>query len=162
MIQYVAGDILKTKAEALAHGVAPNDDFKQGLALTLREQWPALYKDFRHFCHTSGPKEGDVWTWKGAGGPFVLNMMTQEAPKTKNDHPGKASEPNVNHALKNLKTAIEENNIKSIAITKVATGVGGLDWDSQVKPLIEKQLGDLDIPVFVYETYKKGESANEM
>ncbi len=162
MIHYVTGDILKTKAEALAHGVAPNDDFKQGLALSLREQWPALYKDFRHYCHTSHPKEGDVWTWKGVGGPFVLNLLTQEAPKTNNDHPGKASESHVNHALKNMKQSIKENNISSIAITKVATGVGGLDWESQVKPLIEKQLGEWEIPVFVYEIYKKGEQANEM
>lgn len=162
MIHYVTGDILMTKADALAHGVAPNDDFKQGLALSLREQWPALYKDFRHYCHTTHPKEGGVWTWKGAGGPFVLNLLTQEHPKSSNDHPGKASESYVNHALKSMKKAIEENDIKSVAITKVATGVGGLDWEKQVKPLIESQLGELDIPVFVYETYKKGEAANEM
>lgn len=161
MIHYVTGDILKTQAEALAHGVAPNDDFKQGLALSLREQWPSLYKDFRHYCHTTHPKEGGVWAWKGAGGPVVLNLLTQEHPQSSSDHPGKATETYVNHALKNMKEAIEENNIKSVAITKVATGVGGLDWEKQVKPLIEKQLGELDIPVFVYETYKKGEQANE-
>ena len=56
MIQYVSGDILLTEAEGIAHGVAPNDDFKQGLALSLRERWPAMYKDFRHFCHTQHPK----------------------------------------------------------------------------------------------------------
>lgn len=33
MIRYVQGDILLSKAELLAHGVAPNDDFHQGLAL---------------------------------------------------------------------------------------------------------------------------------
>ena len=46
MLKEVAGDILLTKAEALAHGVAPNDNFANGLALALREQWPAMYKDF--------------------------------------------------------------------------------------------------------------------
>ena len=38
--------------------------------------------------------------------------------------------------------------------------VPGLDWN-EVKPLIEKQLGDLDIPVCVYVTYQKGVKANE-
>jgi hypothetical protein len=47
MLREVAGDILLTKAEALAHGVAPNDNFANGLALALRERWPAMYKDFR-------------------------------------------------------------------------------------------------------------------
>ena len=42
MLKEVSGDILLTKAEALAHGVAPNDNFANGLALALREQWPAI------------------------------------------------------------------------------------------------------------------------
>ena len=32
MLKEVAGDILLTKAKALAHGVAPNDNFANGLA----------------------------------------------------------------------------------------------------------------------------------
>ncbi|MEM7168043.1 MAG: hypothetical protein AAF581_21500 [Planctomycetota bacterium] len=37
MIHKVAGDVLLTKAQVIAHGVAPNDNFGQGLALALRE-----------------------------------------------------------------------------------------------------------------------------
>ncbi len=37
MIQEVEGDILLTKAGAVAHGVAPHDNFANGLALKLRE-----------------------------------------------------------------------------------------------------------------------------
>ncbi len=46
MIHEVAGDILLTKAQAVAHGVAPNDHFDSGLALALREQcrsWPQAW-----------------------------------------------------------------------------------------------------------------------
>ena len=48
MIKYVAGDILLSKSGMIAHGVAPNDDFGQGLALSMRKNWPSMYKDFRH------------------------------------------------------------------------------------------------------------------
>jgi len=41
MIRYVSGDLLQSKASLIAHGVAPNDNFGQGLALALRENWPA-------------------------------------------------------------------------------------------------------------------------
>lgn len=51
MLYEVEGDILLTEAQAIGHGVAPNDDFKQGLALSLREGHPELYKDFRHEMH---------------------------------------------------------------------------------------------------------------
>ncbi len=48
MIYEVSGDILLSEARAIAHGVAPNDNFANRLpALSLREHWPALYKDFR-------------------------------------------------------------------------------------------------------------------
>ena len=65
MLKEVEGDILLTKAEALAHGVAPNDNFANGSALALRERWPAMYKDFRHYSQTFTPKTGELWTWAG-------------------------------------------------------------------------------------------------
>ena len=48
----------------------------------------------------------------------------------------------------------------SSALPRLATGVGALDW-ADVKPLIEQHLGGLGIPVLIYETYRKGEKANE-
>jgi O-acetyl-ADP-ribose deacetylase (regulator of RNase III) len=160
MIKYVSGDILKTSAEALVHGVAPNDNFKQGLALSLREQWPSLYKDFRHFCKTTHPKEGGLWSWKGAGGPAIVNLLTQEHPKTNDSNPGKATISHVSNSLKSLVKEAKEQKFSSLAITKVATGVGGLDWN-EVKPVIEKHLSELEIPVYVYENYQQGVTAVE-
>lgn len=160
MINYVAGDILLTKAEAIAHGIAPEDNFKQGLALSLRESWPALYKDFRHFCKTNRPPEGDVWSWKGAGGPYIVNLLTQERANDSDSNPGRATIKNVNTCLKNLVKEVKQKKIKSIAISKLSTGVGGLDW-KEVKPLIEKHLGELEIPIYVYETFVKGTNAKE-
>lgn len=160
MIQYVSGDILLSKASAIAHGVAPNDNFGQGLALTLREQWPAMYKDFRHYSHTKHPKEGGVWAWKGPGGPIVFNLLTQEHPASNNSNPGKASLSYVNSSLKALKKEMLKSEIQSLAITKVATGVGGLDW-KDVKPLIESTFADVNTPIYVYETYEKGTEAKE-
>ena len=160
MIYEVKGDILLTKAAAMAHGVAPNDDFKNGLAMSLKENWPSLYKDFRHFSHGHHPKEGTLWTWVNAEGQRVINLFTQEHARDHNSHPGKAKTSYVNHALKDLRKEIEKEGIKSVALPRLATGVGGLEWD-EVKPLIENHLGDLDIPVYVYTTYQKGEEANE-
>ena len=50
MLEEVAGDILLSKAQVIAHGVAPGDHFNQGLALALRERYPAMARDFRHYC----------------------------------------------------------------------------------------------------------------
>lgn len=160
MIYELSGDILLSGAKAIAHGVAPNDDFHQGLALQLREQEPALYKDFRHFCHGHHPKSGSLWTWMGADGRYVVNLFTQEGAFDHGSKPGHASLANVNHALHALRALVEKEKISSLALPRVATGVGGLDWN-EVKPLIDKLLGDLGIPVYVYSTYHKGVKAEE-
>lgn len=44
----VEGSDRLTKAQALAHGVAPNDNCASGLALSLRDRQLATYKVFRH------------------------------------------------------------------------------------------------------------------
>lgn len=159
MIQYVSGDILLSDAQAIAHGIAPHDHFNQGLALALRERYPAMAKDFRHYCHQQNPKPGDAWLWAGPEG-VIINLTTQEAAPDQKSNPGKATTKHVGHALKALRKVIEKQGITSVALPKLATGVGGLDWDD-VKPLIEEHLGSLDIPVMVYETFAQGQKAKE-
>jgi O-acetyl-ADP-ribose deacetylase (regulator of RNase III) len=90
----------------------------------------------------------------------IVNLMTQEPAPDEKAHPGKATAHNVSHALKELRAILEKENISSVALPKLATGVGGLSWD-EVEPLIESHLGDLGIPVIVYETYEKGAKASE-
>ncbi|MBK7043246.1 MAG: macro domain-containing protein [Rhodanobacteraceae bacterium] len=160
MIRYVTGDLLKSKAAAIAHGVAPNDSFNQGLAHALREAWPAMYKDFRHYCQTKHPKSGGVWTWGGVDGVRMIALFTQEAAYDHGSKPGKATTAHVNHALKALAAEVRKEGFKSLAVPRFATGVGGLDWND-VKPLVEHHLADLDIPVYVYEHYVAGQSADE-
>lgn len=160
MLIEVTGDILLSRAQLIAHGVAPDDHFNQGLALSLRENYPAMAKDFRHYCHISHPKPGTVWTWAGADGRRIANLMTQEPAPAKNANPGKASSHNVNVALRNLRQVIETEQVRSVALPRLATGVGGLDWE-EVRSLIENQLGELDIPVYLYTTYEPGVAAAE-
>ena len=78
--------------------------------------------------------------------------------------PGPASVANVGSALKSLaklaKLANKEK-FSSIALPRVATGVGGLSW-SDVEPLIERHLGALEIPVNVYAVYLQGVVASEV
>lgn len=162
MIKEVSGDILLSKAEAIVHGVAPGDHFDAGLALALREEWPALAKDFRHYCHTAHPKPGEVWLWAAANGKRIVTLLTQEpAPGERAaGRPGRAHVEHVNHALRALRTLAQQEKLGSLAVPKLGTGVGGLTWD-QVKPLVAQHLGSLEIPVYVYAEYRKGQSAVE-
>ena len=160
MLHEVSGDILLSRAQAIAHGVSPNDSFSSGLALALRESWPSLYKDFRHYCQTRHPQPGELWTWTNAEGQRVINLMTQDAAYDTGAKPGKATVERVNHTLRTLRKLVEEEKLASLALPRLATGVGGLDW-KDVAPLVERHLGDLEIPVYLYTTYRKGVVAAE-
>lgn len=160
MINEISGDILLSRAAAIAHGVAPMDHFDQGLALALRQQWPSMYDDFRHWCHVHHPAAGDLWAWAGADGKRVVSLLTQDPARNHNQHPGGATQSHVSHALRALHKWVEKEKITSLALPRLATGVGGLEW-REVRPLIQQHLGTLTIPVFVYATYVPGLAATE-
>ena len=86
--------------------------------------------------------------------------MTQEPAPTKKANPGKATSHNVNVALRALRQLVEAEGFESLALPRLATGVGGLDWQD-VRQLIDNQLGGLTIPVYLYTTFAAGKSADE-
>ncbi len=165
MIREVEGDILLSRAQVIAHGIAPHDHFDTGLALALRERWPSMVRDYRHDTHSHPLKPGALWMWRGvdADGSTrgIVNLLTQDmlhdGPNAK---PGKANIENLNHCLKALAKLVADEGITSLALPRLATGVGGMEW-SEVKPMVERHLGELKIPVLVYETYHKGQQADE-
>lgn len=165
MIREVEGDILLSGAQVIAHGIAPQDHFDSGLALALRERWPSMVRDYRHAAHARAPEPGGIWVWAGVDEQgktqCIVNLITQGMLHSgRSAKPGKASLEDVGHALRELARYVRSEGVSSLALPCVATGVGGLDW-SEVKPLVVRHLGDLEIPVILYEVYRKGVAAEE-
>jgi len=160
MIHEVEGDILLSKAHAIAHGIAANDPMSQGLARALHELYPAMHKDFHHFCHHHHPKPGDAWMWGGPENVRVVNLITQEGGYGHGSKPGKATIKHVGDSLKALAKMVEREGFTSVALPRLATGVGGLSWE-EVWPVMQQRLGDLDVPVYVYSTYRPDVQAKE-
>ena len=160
MIYEVQGDILLTGAQAIVHGIAANDPMNQGLAMSLHKNYPAMHKDFHHYCNTQHPKTGDAWLWGGAGNVRIVNLITQEGGYDHGSRPGKATLKSVNDCLKSLVKIVKKEKLTSIALPRLATGVGGLDW-TNVEPVIRQRLDELDVPVFVYVEYHEGQKAKE-
>jgi O-acetyl-ADP-ribose deacetylase (regulator of RNase III) len=160
VIHFVSGDILLSRAQVVAHGVAANDPMTQGLALALRERFPALQKDYHHWCQQTHPAPGAAWLWGAAGGVRIVQLLTQDVAPGRHARPGRATLPNLRAALRGLAKMAEAEAFTSIALPRLATGVGGLTWED-VLPVIEERLGGLSIPVFVYATYRPGKAAEE-
>lgn len=98
--------------------------------------------------------------WAGVGGRRIINLFTQEPAASEGSHPGHATLGNVNHCLRELHKLIATEQLTSVALPRLATGIGHLQW-GDVRPLIHTHLGALTIPVFIYSTFKKGVKAVE-
>lgn len=160
MIHYVSGDILLTRAQAIAHGIAANDPMTQGLARALHEKYPAMHKDFHHWCNQHHPQPGTAWMWGGADGVRLVNLITQDGGYGHGARPGRATIKHVRDALRDLVKVATAERFSSLALPRLATGVGGLEWND-VCPVVEERLADLEIPVYVYADYVPGTQAVE-
>lgn len=153
MIKEVYGNILWSKSDAIVQGIAQNERFSKGLAASIKGEWPAIEKDFKDCCCNGDLQPGDVWEWENSSGVNVLNLVTH-------GDSVKASLSSLDKSLAKLSVLVKDKELKTLAIPKVGTDVGDLDW-RDVKPLIEKHLGGLGIPVYLYTIFQKNIAAVE-
>lgn len=160
MIYEVEGDILLSKAHAIAHGVSANDRMNRGLAKTLHEHFPAMHKAFHQSCHQQHPKVGEIWVWDGLKDKLIVNLIIKEGGYNNTLTSAKVTPMNIKHALHALKKRAMKDNFTSIALPCLATGTGGLHR-ADVLPLIEHELAQMEIPVYLYSTYIPNQQAVE-
>jgi len=60
----------------------------------------------------------------------------------------------------NFQRVADNEGVASLALPRLATGVGGLEW-GPVKELIESHFSDAAYPVLLYHEYHKGVHASE-
>lgn len=160
MIYEVEGDILMSRADVIAHGVSVNDPMTSGLARKLQEKFPSMREQFIEWCEETDPQPGDIWLWEGNGKTRVLNLIVGEAA---DPELGRASRPDkiaVHRTFRAVNKLLVDERIGSIALPKIGSGAGGIDW-LEVRGMMHSQLGELLIPLFVYVTALDGMLASE-
>jgi O-acetyl-ADP-ribose deacetylase (regulator of RNase III) len=158
MVRLAAGDILKSSSEFIAHAMAPDENFSKGLSKSLRKKWPKIADDFRRYRAKHPVQPGSLWVWKSPTGQQVIGLVTHELSQGKKA--GKATAAYVDHTLVALRRLVRRRRAKSLALSRLATGSGGLRW-SDVETFIHQQLMDLKIPVTLYDRHRPGIKVKE-
>lgn len=146
-MKYLKGNLLEANVEALVNTVNTVGIMGKGIALQFKERFPVNFKIYSKAC-----KKGEVEVGKMLiveetsldGNQIIINFPT------KTEWYKKSQYSYIEEGLQDLAKVIKENNIKSIAIPPLGCGNGGLKWD-QVKILIEKYLGQLNIDIQIFE-----------
>src|SRR5262245_29201931 len=78
MISYVSGDLLvATDLDAIAHGCNCGGVMGAGIALPIKQRWPAMFSEYRRRCRVGEFGLGDVFAWR-ARDLVVFNLGTQK------------------------------------------------------------------------------------
>ncbi|MEP6922320.1 MAG: macro domain-containing protein [bacterium] len=148
MIEFTSGDILRTKSDYLAQGVATESEagMAAGLALKISKKWPDAQKHFKQFARSQKFQGGDLFVVAPTKNrPGVIYMATQPDMES-------ASLSFLNRGLRKLARYCVKQQIESVSLPKIGAGLGELDWEGEVKPLLLKHLEDLDTSFVVYES----------
>jgi O-acetyl-ADP-ribose deacetylase (regulator of RNase III) len=150
MIKFVSGDILQTETQYLAQGVAvgSQEGLGTGLALKISTKWTDAQKQFKKFTFNNKFEGGDLFV-----APPEENRLGIIYIATQPDmyH---AVLPFLNKGLRNLAVFCSKNNVESVSVPKIGAGLGKLDWEAEVKPLMLKHFQESATLFHIYEDFK--------
>ena len=144
-IFFVKENIFDSTAEAVVNPVNCIGVMGAGLALRFKEKFPANFKEYEKICKAGELVLGGLFIVEQNTSPkYIINFPTKDHWRDKSDS------RDIRLGLKTLKKEILLQEIKTIAIPALGCGLGGLDW-SEVKNIIEEELKDLSVQIFIHE-----------
>ncbi len=143
MITYVVSDLLQSPARVLVNTVNTVGVMGKGIAKDFKKVYPEMFSEYQYLCETKQLDIGKLWLYK-TNHKWVLNFPTKKHWRA----PSK--QEYIEAGLKKLASTYAEKGITSIAFPMLGCGNGGLDWESAVKPMMEKYLSNLPIEIFIH------------
>jgi O-acetyl-ADP-ribose deacetylase (regulator of RNase III) len=143
MLTYVEESIFSSPARVLVNTVNTVGVMGKGIALEFKKLYPDMFNSYQIQCEEGQFDIGSLQLYKTPN-KWVLNFPTKKHWR---------SPSRVEYIEAGLETFVRlygELDINSISFPQLGCGNGELDWESQVRPVMEKHLSHLPIDVFVH------------
>ncbi len=144
MITHVIGDVLQSPARVLVNAVNTVGVMGKGIAHDFKLCYPDMFEQYRDLCERGDFNMGQVMLHRTPH-KWVLNLPT------KTHWRAHADLDDIRKGLLKFRETYVERGITSVSFPRLGTGAGGLDWQHEVKPLMESVLGPLPIHVFIHD-----------
>lgn len=144
MIHYIQGNLFTSNAKVLVNTVNTVGVMGKGIAADYKKIYPKMFEEYKMLCENGTLDIGELHLYKTSN-KWILNFPTKKHWKS----PSK-----IDYIEKGLKKLIEQGSrlqLTDIAMPKLGCGNGGLDWETQVKPIVEKYLKKTPINVSIYD-----------
>lgn len=116
------GNIFNSSCEFLVNPVNCVGVMGKGLALEFKNKYPLNFEIYKKACDNASFHIGNLLIVP-VDNKFIVNFPTKKHWRNKSDLEF------IKIGLEELKVAIKDFNIKSIALPKLGCGLGGLDWN---------------------------------
>ncbi len=63
----------------IAIEVSQDEHYRSAFLKDLKENWPSMAKDYRHYCHACHPQQGDIWIWTSPEGQKLIHFIIDDA-----------------------------------------------------------------------------------
>lgn len=145
MINYVNGDMLAQRVDALVNTVNTVGVMGKGIALQFKRAFPDNFTAYERAAKSGKVQLGKVFVyeWNKLSQPrFIINFPTKS-------HWKSASRlEDIESGLADLTIVVQRLPIHSIALPALGCGNGGLKW-TDVQPLIESAARSLPEVIFL-------------
>ncbi|WP_342588134.1 macro domain-containing protein [Rhizobium chutanense] len=135
--------LFDSPAQTLVNTVNVVGVMGKGIALEFKERYPAMFKAYKKLCDSHSLDIGKLHLWR-ASDHWILNFPT----KTTWRQPSKIEY--IEAGLETFQRSYKQMGIASISFPPLGCGNGNLNW-KDVRPLMERYLSKVDIPVYVHD-----------
>lgn len=154
MIRYYDGTIFNAGTQGIVNTVNIVGVMGNGIALEYALRYPEMFEEYKQKCEDKELTIGKIHYYKAADGKIIINFPV----KWFFQYPAKL--PWVEEGLKYFVATYKEQGITSAAFPRLGCNLGHLSW-SDVKPLMEKYLGDIDCDIVICEDKNKTAEGKE-
>lgn len=143
MITYLRTNIFESNAHVLVNTVNTVGVMGKGLAKEFKRLYPNMFDSYQKYCESGHLSTGKLQLFRTTN-KWVLNFPTKQnwRDSSKLEY--------IESGLQKFVDSYEKQGVKSISFPMLGCGNGGLDWELQVKPLMEKYLKKLPIEIFIH------------
>jgi O-acetyl-ADP-ribose deacetylase (regulator of RNase III) len=148
MITYVEGDLFTSPAQVLVNTVNTVGVMGKGIAKEFKAIYPDMFRVYQGLCEREELTVGKLFLHRTPH-KWVLNFPTKRHWRQR------SRVEDIEAGLRTFVARYAEYRLVSIAFPQLGCGNGELDWETQVRPLMERYLGSLPIDVYIH-VYAQG------
>ncbi len=143
MLHYIDSDLFESPAKVLVNTVNTQGVMGKGVALRFKRIYPEMFQRYQAHCEHGRLTIGRLHLYKTPH-KWILNFPTKK-------HWRNPSRPeDIEAGLEKFAAAHTEMGITSVAFPQLGCGSGDLDFETQVRPLMERYLGRLPVSTLVH------------